>query len=175
MGDLFNLEFADASFDLIACRHVLQSVPQPERALGELTRVLKPGGRLHLLAEDYGMLHFHPTRHDLDLFFQNNMRLVREKTGVDYASGRHAPGWLEGLGFRAVEANYVIVDTLRVPRPVLREMFLSWRDGYTGLLSEMTGLAPEAVSERFEDMIRCVSEPPGYAVWFVPVVTGVKP
>ncbi len=174
LGDIFQLDFDDATFDLVACRHVLQSIPEPERALAELARVIRPGGRIHLLAEDYGMLHFHPTRHDLDLFFHNNMRSIREQTGVNYESGRHAPFWLETLGFKGVAVNYVIVDTLRVARPILREMFIAWRDGYTGLLAEMTGLAPDLVRERFEDMIACVSTPPGYAVWFVPIVTGIK-
>lgn len=174
-GDIFHLDFEDGVFDFVACRHVLQSIPEPEQALHELRRVLKPGGRIHLLAEDYGMLHFHPARHDLDQFFHNNGRCLREKTGVDFASGRHAPYWLETLGFNTIGVEYLIVDTLRVPRLILREIFLSWRDGYTSLVSEVTGLARDEVSARFEDMIACVSHPPGYAVWFVPVVTGLKP
>lgn len=175
VGDLCSLPFGDASFDFVACRHVLQAVPGSERALDELARVLKPGGRLHLLAEDYGMLHFHPTRHDLDLFFQNNMRALAAKTGVDYATGRHAPTWLMQLGWKEIGVHYVIVDTLRVARPLLREMYTAWRDGYAALLAEMTGLTSAEALERFEDMIACVSDPTGYAVWFVPIVTGVKP
>lgn len=47
-GDLTNLEFADASFDAVFCFGVLMHIPDLERALFELTRVLKPGGYLML-------------------------------------------------------------------------------------------------------------------------------
>ena len=40
------------------CRHVLHSIPHPDRVIAELVRVTRPGGYLHLIAEDYGMLHF---------------------------------------------------------------------------------------------------------------------
>jgi len=50
------LPFEDASFDTAVSTIVLCSVEDPARALGELRRVLKPGGRLlfleHVRAED---------------------------------------------------------------------------------------------------------------------------
>jgi SAM-dependent methyltransferase len=42
--DLQQLPFVDATYDLIACNHVLEHVPDDQRALAELARVLKPGG-----------------------------------------------------------------------------------------------------------------------------------
>ncbi len=174
VGDLFRLDFPAASFDFVACRHVLQSVPHPARAVAELARVLKPGGRIHLLAEDYGMLHFHPSRHDLDGFFQANMRAFREKTGVDYETGRHAAGWLHDLGFSGIAVNYVIVDSFRTPREILRRLFEAWRDGYAHLVSELSGRPLDETVECFEDMIAACAHPPGYAVWFVPVVSGIS-
>jgi len=42
------LPFADSSFDVLWTVTVLEHVPDPERALGEIWRVLKPGGYLFL-------------------------------------------------------------------------------------------------------------------------------
>lgn len=44
--DARSLEFEDASFDQVAAMHVLSVVPEPERVLTEIVRVLRPGGRL---------------------------------------------------------------------------------------------------------------------------------
>jgi SAM-dependent methyltransferase len=51
-----SLPFADDSFDTAICTLVLCTVGDPERALAEIDRVLKPGGRLlfleHVRSED---------------------------------------------------------------------------------------------------------------------------
>lgn len=50
------LPFADASFDTVALTLVLCTVPEPDRALAEIVRVLRPGGRFlfleHVRSED---------------------------------------------------------------------------------------------------------------------------
>jgi len=54
------LPFGDASFDCVVCTFTLCSVQQPDRALAEARRVLKPGGRFlfceHGLAPDDGVV-----------------------------------------------------------------------------------------------------------------------
>ncbi len=45
-GDVQALPFADDRFDAVVCGYGIIHVPDPARALGELCRVLKPGGRL---------------------------------------------------------------------------------------------------------------------------------
>ncbi len=45
-GDAESLPFPDGSFDLVTCRLAFHHFPRPERAAGELARVLKPGGTL---------------------------------------------------------------------------------------------------------------------------------
>ena len=38
------LDFPDAAFDAVAAMHILSVVPEPERVMAEIARVLKPGG-----------------------------------------------------------------------------------------------------------------------------------
>jgi SAM-dependent methyltransferase len=45
-GDALDLPYGDASFDCVVASEILEHVPQDDRAIDELVRVLKPGGRL---------------------------------------------------------------------------------------------------------------------------------
>ena len=44
-ADLTDLPFRDDSFDLLICLHVLEHVPDDHAAIGEIHRVLRPGGK----------------------------------------------------------------------------------------------------------------------------------
>lgn len=46
LGDAQSLPYADGSFDAVVLITVLGEIPSQERALNEVARVLKPGGRL---------------------------------------------------------------------------------------------------------------------------------
>jgi len=48
-ADLGALPFRDATFDIAISSHVAEHLTRPERVFGELSRVLKPGGRLLIL------------------------------------------------------------------------------------------------------------------------------
>ncbi len=45
-GDVYDIPFPDARFDLVVNREVLHLLPRPERPVAEIFRVLKPGGQL---------------------------------------------------------------------------------------------------------------------------------
>jgi ubiquinone/menaquinone biosynthesis C-methylase UbiE len=49
LGDAQQLDFSDEEFDTVVATLLLSTVPDPERALSEMRRVLRPGGRLLLL------------------------------------------------------------------------------------------------------------------------------
>ena len=43
-ADITRLGFDDEQFDVIICAHVLEHIPDDRKAMGELARVLRPGG-----------------------------------------------------------------------------------------------------------------------------------
>jgi len=49
-GDARALDFPDARFDTVVCTFALCGLPEPRRVIGEMVRVLRPGGLL-LLAD----------------------------------------------------------------------------------------------------------------------------
>ena len=51
--DIQNLSFDNASFDTIISCETIEHVPQPLKALSEIYRVLKPGGRFFLTCPNY--------------------------------------------------------------------------------------------------------------------------
>jgi SAM-dependent methyltransferase len=173
--DALALSFPAAEFDLVVCRHMLQAVPDARRAVAEMVRVTRPGGRLHLIAEDYGMLWCHPTALDSDGFWQHLPNLYGAAIGCDLHIGRKMYGVLSDLGLRDIAADYAVVDTLRVPRETFARIWEAWRDGYTDPLAQHTGMSRAELERRWREMIDCVRDPRGYALWQVPVWTARKP
>jgi SAM-dependent methyltransferase len=173
-GDALHVPFPDAQFDLAISRHVLQAVPDARRVLSEMVRALKPGGRLHLISEDYGMLWCHPTELDSDGFWQRIPNRYGPAVGCDLHVGRKTFTHLTDLGLRDIRVDYVVVDTLRVPREIFARIWEAWRDGYTDSIVQYTGVPREEVVRRWREMIDCVRNPRGYALWQVPVWTARK-
>lgn len=177
-GDAFDLQCDDAAFDLVVCRHMSQAVPDFPQVLGEITRVLKPGGWLHLLSEDYAMLHFpapDPEDFDPDVFWNANALAYLQGIGCDGRGGRHAPALLASSGYEEIAMDYVVVDTLRVPRATFAGILRAWRDGYASTLAQAHGRELLQVETDFDRMVQAVETPPQYSVWQVPVASARKP
>lgn len=172
-GDAFNLSQPDDTFDLVANRHMVQSVPHVDRIFAELVRVTKPGGRVHVLAEDYTMLQMAAGVLDPDVLW----RLVIDyaaRTGTDSRIGRHAWTLMRAAGLTDVRVDYVVVDTLRVPRRVFADIITAWRDGYVEALAT-PDFPVSVVRQHFDQIIASILNPDHYAVWQVPIVSGMKP
>jgi ubiquinone/menaquinone biosynthesis C-methylase UbiE len=92
------LPFPDASFDTAVVTFVLCSVPDPDAALTEIARVLRPGGRLlfaeHVRSEDpavaarqdrrpltYKLIGCHPNRATLDTIASSPLRVEDVRHG----------------------------------------------------------------------------------------------
>ena len=174
-GDAFALRFDADAFDLVVCRHMSQSIPDFHLALAQMTRVLKPGGWLHLLSEDYGMLHFPVGELDPDDLWHDVVFDFFRRTRCDGRVGRHSFGLLRASGYHAVRVDYIVVDPLRCEREDFAGIMRAWRDGYVDILADTTGRERAEVQRRFDAIVASSEDPAQYGVWHVPVISGSKP
>jgi ubiquinone/menaquinone biosynthesis C-methylase UbiE len=172
---IFELQAAEQTFDLTVCRHVLHSIPYADRVIAELARVTRHGGYLHLIPEDYGMLHFQRGTPDVRDFWHEVPATMGSATGTDLFIGRNAYSILARMNFDEIRVDYIIVDTLRVPRETFAAILEAWRDGYSKPISEVTRVKYDDALAYFNQMIANIRDPLGYAVWMVPVVSGRVP
>jgi ubiquinone/menaquinone biosynthesis C-methylase UbiE len=172
---IYALDAADASFDLTLCRHVIHSIPHADKVLAELARVTRPGGYLHILSEDYGMLHFAQAAIDPRDFWHDVPAAMGRATGIDLFVGRHTYGMLATLGLEDITVDYIVVDTVRVPRETFATILEAWRDGYAEPIGETTSTSQAAARAYFDQMIANIRDARGYAVWMVPVFSARVP
>jgi ubiquinone/menaquinone biosynthesis C-methylase UbiE len=172
---VFELGAPDDRFDLTVCRHVIHSIPHPERVIAELVRVTRGGGYLHLIPEDYGMLHFQRGMIDPRDFWHVVPPAFGSATHCDLFVGRNIYGILALMNLRQITVDYIIVDTLRVPRETFAAILEAWRDGYAAPVGKLTPISQELATAHFDQMIANIRDPDGYAVWMVPVVSARVP
>jgi ubiquinone/menaquinone biosynthesis C-methylase UbiE len=173
VADAFALPFAPASFDLVVCRHVSQAVPDFHLVVKQIVHCLKPGGWLHLLSEDYGMLRM--PQPDADRLWIDVALRYLDSIGCDGRIGRHSWRLLKQAGFADIAVDYVVVDTVRVPRATFAGIMRAWRDGYTPVLAKSTGLPEAQIHEHFTRFISAIEDPEQYTVWHLPIISGRKP
>jgi len=174
-GDAFELTLPANTCDLVVCRHLTQAVPEPRKVLTELHRICKPGGWLHVLSEDYGMLHMPLGKLDPDRLWRDGSMQYAKATGTDNRVGRHTWSYLKALGLEELRVDYVVVDTVRVPRATFAAILQSWADGYADALSEKSELTAHESRALFEQIVASIRDPDSYAVWHVPILSGRKP
>ena len=107
VADLYALPFPDSTFDAVFLHGVLEHMQEPVAALGEVRRVLKPGGVVGARHADFGGFLLEPVKPPLDWFVPLFEQLMIHNGG-DPMAGRHQPRWLREAGFDqlVVSASY---------------------------------------------------------------------
>jgi SAM-dependent methyltransferase len=173
-GDARATGRAAGAYDVVTIRHVLQAVGDPPAFLAEARRLLRPGGRLYTLVEDYqGLLVDARTEAGRRLFLDAEPRV--RGAGTHLFHGRGAPRELLAAGFEDVRVEAIVVDTCNTPRSTFAAMMRFWRDGYVTFLSEHLQEDPATTRARFDDLIDCIEDPTRWAGWWLLAVSGVAP
>ena len=117
------------------------------------------------------MLHFQRGALDPRDFWHQVPPRFEAATGVDLFIGRNIYGILATMKLEHITVDYVIVDTVRVPRETFAAIIQAWRDGYAEPIAELTSFTLQAAVAYFDQMIANIRNPHGYAAWIVPVVS----
>jgi SAM-dependent methyltransferase len=112
-GSAYALAFADASFDAVFSHALLEHLREPNRAVAEFMRVLRPGGVLGVCTPDWGGFLLAPPSEKLLLAFEAYKHL-QNRNGGDVYCGHKLGLYLARAGFRDIrmQARYENYDPL---------------------------------------------------------------
>ncbi|MER7082175.1 Methyltransferase domain-containing protein [Saccharopolyspora kobensis] len=110
-ADLFDLPFPEASFDHLFVCFVLEHLRDPQRALVELRRLLRPGGTITAIEGDHGSALFHPDSAAARAAINCQVQL-QSTAGGDALIGRKLQPLLANAGYGGitVQARPVYAD-----------------------------------------------------------------
>lgn len=103
-GNVYELDFGDASFDVVHAHQVMHHLRNPVAALTEMRRVLRPGGVLGVRESDYGAFVWSPPDPLLDRWLELYHQ-VSARNGGDPHAGRNLLGWVRAAGFTDVRVT----------------------------------------------------------------------
>ncbi|MDQ6709131.1 MAG: glycosyltransferase [Candidatus Dormibacteraeota bacterium] len=102
-GSIFAIPFPDASFDCLICSEVIEHIPAEEKAIDELSRVLKIGGRLILGTPDYDKWQWRT----LEWLYARLSPGGYADEHITHYSMKNLSIYLQGKGFEIESVQYV--------------------------------------------------------------------
>lgn len=156
-ADVYALPFDAESFDLVWCAQSMISLSEPVKALREIRRVIRPGGRVAVLETDEYHHVVLPWPVELELAIQKAVQdACRRKYGdaTKFSQARKLRAALQEAGFAAVRKTTLAADRQAPFGPAERE-FLSLHFEYlrTRIVPEM-GKDQIRAFERFVEQDR---------------------
>ncbi|GAA2348522.1 methyltransferase domain-containing protein [Streptomyces cuspidosporus] len=132
-ADVFDLPFAEGSFDHVFVCFLLEHLGDPGLALAGLRRVLRPGGTITVIEGDHGSAFFHPASAYADAAIAGQVRL-QSAAGGNALIGRQLQPLLAGAGYGDIVVGPRTVYADRT-RPALVEGFT--RDTFIAMIESV--------------------------------------
>ncbi len=107
VGDVYQLDYPDATFDIVHAHQVLQHLVEPVAALREMRRVCKPGGLVAARDADYAAMTWYPPEARLDRWLELIRRITRSNQGEPDA-GRRLLSWARAAGFSEITCSATV-------------------------------------------------------------------
>ena len=139
-GDVHHIPLKESGLDTVLCFQVLEHVANPFISIGEISRVLKPGGTLLLSVPHLSRLHELP--HDYYRYTEYGLRELARTGGFEVLELEAVGGLVSFLGHQLSMAFLTVFWPVRFLRPLtlfinknLFTRFLGFVDRYLGFKS----------------------------------------
>jgi SAM-dependent methyltransferase len=107
VGDIYQIDFPRASFDVVHAHQVLQHLTDPVAALVEMGRVCAPGGVVAARDADYAAMTWYPADPRLDRWLELYRQVARGNGGQPDA-GRRLLSWARAAGYRDMTSTATV-------------------------------------------------------------------
>ncbi|MCH8063439.1 MAG: methyltransferase domain-containing protein [Chloroflexi bacterium] len=126
VADIFELPFDEGSFDVVYSRAVLEHLGEPVQALKEMGRVLKPGGLIGVVSNDWAEPLISPSSEAVSLFFDLFERGFNRNRG-SMNRGRHLKIMMLEAGFTVAEFSASYGNTADPEAVAIRiDAYIDW-------------------------------------------------
>lgn len=157
VGDIYQLNFPDNSFDVVHAHQVLQHLSDPVAALKELRRVAKPGGIVALREADFHGMSWYPAQPELDEWM-NLYQQVARHNHAEPDAGRRLLHWAQAAGFADVTPSSS--NWLYATPEQRRWLSDDWAERV-----EQSALAEQAVAYGLADAAQLARIAEGWRAW----------
>lgn len=140
--DIQSLPFDDATFDVVVANHMLYHVPDPDRGVAEIARVMKPGATAVIATNGYG--HMGEINDALAEVFGSHAEGLYEVFGIDTGEARLRERF-GSVAWHAFDNDLVVDD----PRAVI-DYGLSFPPGEFASIEQREAFG-RAIRDRFTD------------------------